>query len=106
MTEPGPSQLSNDERLSRLVEAWKDYEQHTPTAYDEGAARGGERANAAGSVGKLDIDALLFWSGWEWTLADMQVVTTRAVDAARNEDVPTVGACTARGLGAGRAAER
>lgn len=91
---------AQDQRWAQLATARTAYERHVASSYDEVLLEVAARVQAAGSIGKSDIGALLLWKRLRadtlWarrlmSLPDLEVRTTtaRAVDAVRDERAST-----------------
>lgn len=89
--------------IGRLVSAW---EEHPSGTYDEVFHEVAARIEDAGSAGKGDIGALLFWkrlradTPWAATLhqvaeSEVREITARAVQAARDDTITTPEAASA-----------
>jgi hypothetical protein len=90
----------------RLTQARKDYADSAPTSYDEVLYEVAGRIDRAGSIGKADIGALLFWkrlradTHWVRRLhavsdSDVRKVTRNAVEAVRDVSSSTSAAAAA-----------
>ncbi|SFO00828.1 hypothetical protein SAMN05660359_00921 [Geodermatophilus obscurus] len=79
--------LLDDDRVARLVKARQEVEQQVSGAYDEVLDEVVGRIRGSGSIGKLDIGALLFWkrlqanTPWAAQLHAMPEVQVRRITA-------------------------
>jgi hypothetical protein len=87
--------LLEDDRLARLVDARREVAEHVSGAYDEVLDEVSGRIRETGSIGKVDVGALLFWkrlqanTPWAAQLqampeARVREITAIAVQAVRN----------------------
>jgi hypothetical protein len=103
-------QLHDGQGLARLVKAREDVDQKMSVSYDEVLDEVADRIAATGSIGKVDIGALLFWkrlranTPWVAKLHGMADVTIRGVTAAAVAAVRDNSLEVAEAAGMGRAA--
>lgn len=102
--------LLDDQGLARLIKAREDVDQKVSTFYDEVLDEVVDRIEATGSIGKVDIGALLFWkrlranTPWAAKLHAMPEATIREVTAVAVAAVRDNSLEVAEAAGQGRAA--
>lgn len=90
----------SDDDWAQLARAHEEYRTQVSPAYDEVLNQVSERIAGAGSIGKLDIGALVFWkrlranTPWANELGampdhDVRSVTAEAVKVANDDKIPT-----------------